>query len=502
MTNLSAWKMVGVVLVLCTVTAIAAQGQTYQSRPFDWTNGAVPEAALAQGTDGNFYGVTVAGGLYGWGTVFKISPAGKLTTLHSFCAQLIGDTCTDGESPESQMVEINGKLYGTTPDGGAYTDCGFSSCGTVFTIAANGAFATLYTFCSLPNCADGSNPNGLIEGANGNLYGVTTNGGTNNEGTIFEITPDGVLTTVYTFCSLPNCADGSWPTGVIPAADGNFYGGTWRGGAYADGTLFKATSQGALTTLYSFCSESGCADGANPTGSLIQGINGDFYGMTFDGGIDNWGTIFQLTSSGTLTTLHVFCAEGNCDDGTQPYAGLVQGTDGNLYGTTFSGGKGGDRHCASCGTAFVINPTSGDLTTLYDFCSQTNCKDGAHPGAALIQATTGNFYGTAANGGNFGPDQNCAPEGGCGAVFSLSVALGPFVKTEPDFGKTGREISILGNNLTGATALTFNAIPASFTVVSDTFIKATIPSGATTGYVTVTTPSGTLTSNVPFQVVK
>jgi uncharacterized repeat protein (TIGR03803 family) len=503
MGRLSTWKTTGAVLMLCGATAIVASAQTYQSRQFDWTNGAGPQAALMQGSDGNFYGATDGGGDYQFGTVFKVSPAGKLTTLHSFCAQQILDSCTDGESPDSQMVQTHGRLYGTTPNGGAINGCGFTSCGTVFTITTDGAFATLYTFCSLPNCADGSNPYGLIEGANENLYGITSGGGTNQEGTIFEITSDGELTTIYIFCSLSNCADGSYPTSLMLAADGNFYGTTWRGGTYDSGTFFRVTSAGVLTTLYSFCSRSGCADGALPVPPLIQGVDGDFYGMTFGGGSDNWGTVFQLTSSGMLTTLHTFCSEENCEDGVQPYAGFVQGTDGNLYGTTYSGGRSSNRHCGNgCGTAFVISPTTGSLTTLYDFCSQTKCRDGASPAVALIQATNGAFYGAAVSGGNFGQDQSCAPESGCGTLFSLSVGLGPFVEMNPGFGKDGRDIGIQGNDLTGTTAVTFNGTLATFTVQSSTFVKATVPAGATTGYVTVTTPSGTLTSNVPFHVIK
>jgi uncharacterized repeat protein (TIGR03803 family) len=192
-----------------------------------------------------------------------------------------------------------------------------------------------------------------------------------------------------------------------------------------------------------------------------------------------------MTPAGALTTLHIFTRV----DGAQLFAGLIQATDGNFYGTTNGGGANGQ------GTAFKMT-SNGVLTTLYNFCSESGCVDGAGPEAALVQATNGKLYGTTGGGGT----GTCAPYG-CGTAFSLSLGLQPFIATAPTLGEAGKSVIILGTNLTGATSVTFNAAPATFTVGSATYIKTTVPAEATTGPIQVVTPSGTLTSNVNFQVL-
>ena len=196
--------------------------------------------------------------------------------------------------------------------------------------------------------------------------------------------------------------------------------------------------------------------------------------------------MFKITPAGTLTTLYSFCSEAYCSDGAYPSASqpLARGTDGNFYGTTFMGGTG------SAGTLFEVTP-EGTLTTLHSFCYSISCRDGAGPDAGLMQATDGNFYGTASQGGL-----------GSGTAFSLSVGLGPFVETVPTAGKVGTKVIILGNNLKGTTSVAFNGTEAKFEVVSDTEITTSVPGGATTGYVTVTTPKRKLQSNVVFRVTK
>jgi len=271
--------------------------------------------------------------------------------------------------------------------------------------------------------------------------------------------------------------------GLVQATNGDLYGTTEAGGANGYGTVFKITPSGTLTTLYSFCSQSGCPDGSYPGGGLVQATNRDLYGTTYSGGANGGGTIFKITPSGTLTTLYSFCSQSGCTDGEHSRAGLVQATDGDLYGTTVNGGANGD------GTIFKITP-SGTLTTLYSFCSQSGCTDGEIPLAGLVQATDGDLYGTTEVGGLvYG-----------GAVFSLSVGLGPFVETLPTSGKVGATVEILGTDLTGATGVTFNSAAAVFTVVSPSLITTTVPADATTGKVQVVTPGGTLSSNVPFRV--
>jgi uncharacterized repeat protein (TIGR03803 family) len=490
MTKLNVWNRACAVLLLFAATAIASPAQTFTTRfSFDFfSDGADPTfPSLVQGLDGSLYGTTSFGGPNGGGTVFRITPEGTLTTLYNFC---VSDGCNvaHGQYPEGGVVQGNdGNIYGTTEYGGAN-----AIWGTVFKITRNTRLRTLYSFCPLPGCSDGSDPvAGLVQATNGNFYG-TTSGGGNGWGTVFSITSGGTFTNVYAFCALPSCADGGEPlAGLTEGTDGNLYGTTSRYGAHRDaGTIFKLTLGGEFKTLYNFCSHkrgSQCRDGQYPQMALVEGTDGNFYGSTNAGGENgpnsNGGTIFKITPHGALTTIYSFCSQIDCTDGESPISTLVQGTDGNFYGTTqFSSG-------GPVGTIFRITP-EGALTTLYTFCSQTDCADGGAPLAGLVQATNGKFYGATSTGGadNYG------------TAFSLDVGLGPFVETLPTVGKAGRPVYILGTNLTGATAVSFNGTAARFTVVSATEITATAPTGATTGFVSVTTPSGILTSNKQFQV--
>jgi uncharacterized repeat protein (TIGR03803 family) len=477
---------------------MALPAQTFTTlHNFDGTDGATPAAGLVQGTNGDGYGTTEYGGANcapaGCGTVFKITASGALTTLYSFCAQ---SGCVDGSYPEAGLVQAtNGDFYGTTVDGG--TNGG----GTIFKVTPSGTLTTLYSFCAQSRCTDGSFPlAGLIQATNGDLYGTTVNGGTTSDGehdagagTVFRITLGGTLTTLYSFGRAET--DGKFPDGgIVQAADGDFYGTTYSGGTRRlYGTVFKITPSGTLTMLYSFCSQTNCADGANPLAGFVQATNGDLYGTAGYGGIAGDGepyvgdgTVFKITTGGALTTLYSFCALSGCTDGKFPGTGVVQATNGDLYGTTLYGGGNGQ------GTVFNLTP-GGALTTLYSFCAQSGCTDGAGPIAGLVQATNGEFYGTT-SGLTSSPVNH-------GTVFSLSVGLGPFVKTLPTSGTVGAAVKILGSDLTAATSVTFNGTTATFSVASPSLITTTVPTGATTGTVAVVTSRGTLSSNVPFRVL-
>jgi uncharacterized repeat protein (TIGR03803 family) len=483
------------VFLLWAAAAVGLPAQTFTSLySFDGTDGNGPFAGLIQGTDGNLYGTTEAGGTQNDGTVFSITPSGTLKLLYSFCSL---SECADGNKPYAGLVQAtNGDLYGTTWVGGSNSACPLNSgCGTVFKITSSGKLTTLHSFGYTD---DGANPYaGLVQGTNGTFYGTNV-GGANGYGTVFSITPSGTLTTLHSFCPNPEegCADGASPYGgLVQATNGDFYGTTYDGGASNDGTVFKITPSGTLTTLYDFCTLGGeCADGEFPYSSLVHGADGDFFGTTVYGGTGQGpnGTIFKITPSGKLTTLYSFCSLSNCADGETPYAGLVQGTDGNFYGTASQGGANGDicinGNPHSCGTVFKITP-SGAMSTLHSF----DGTDGWSPYAGVFQATNGTFYGTTEYGGAV--DNS-------GTVFSLSVGLVPFVETLPISGKVGATVKILGTDLTGATSVTFNGTSQpTFTVVSASEITTSIPTGATTGTVQVVTPtSGTLSSNVPFTV--
>ncbi len=442
---------------------------------FNYSNGSFPYAAQVQGTDGNLYGTTSGGGAQNSGTVFKISQSGAFTELYSFCS-LSG--CGDGENPEGGLVQASdGNYYGTTSAGGAY------GWGTVFRITAKGVLTTLYSFCPEAGCVDGATPvPSLVQATNGLLYGTTSGGGASGNGAVFEITISGTLTTLYSFCSFANCSDGGNPQGaLIQGNDGDLYGTTVSGGANGSGTVYRITLAGAHSVVYNFCSLTGCSDGQDPYSALVEDSKGNFYGTTRLGGVNGVGTVFKLNSSGKLITLYAFCSVSGCADGSEPFfAGLAAGTDGNYYGTTDLGGVG-------FGTLYKIGP-QGTFTTLYSFGTESG--DGLNPYAALMQATNGSFFGTTYGGGT----------GGVGAIFSLSVGLGAFVEVSPAIGKVGAPVKVLGTTLTGTTSVAFNGIAATFKVVSPSLIATTVPAGATTGFVQVVTPSGTLSSNVPFRV--
>jgi uncharacterized repeat protein (TIGR03803 family) len=479
-------RMACIILLVCAVT-ISASAQLTTLASFDKTDGrdpGWPAAPFVQGTNGNFYGTTAAGGVSDEGTVFEMSPAGKIVTLYSFCSQ---PGCSDGAGPNAGLIQAtNGNLYGTTDGGGS------NNFGTVFEITPAGKLTTLYRFCSLSGCPDGANPSaGLIQAADGDLYGTTCCGGANGNGTVFKITRAGVLTTLASLDGT-NGTDPAFGS-LIQATNGDFYGTTIAGGANVGcgssrgcGTVFRMTPGGKLTTIYSFCAQPNCTDGDELFGGLVQGSDGNLYGTTAVGGANGYGTVFELTLTGKLRTLHSF----DYADGAYPEAALIQGTDGKFYGTASEGGANG-----VAGTLFSITP-AGTLTTLYNFCSESNCADGTGPFESLMQATNGVFYGTTFAGGS---STNCI--GGCGTAFSLSTGLGPFIETRLSTGKAGAPVIVFGNNLTGTTAVNFNGTPSAFTVLSETEIQTTVPTGATTGFVTVATPSGTLTSNKPFQVI-
>lgn len=445
------------VFLLWTATAFVLPAQTFTTlHNFDGTDGSNPAAAPIQGPDGNLYGTTVLEA-NGAGSVYKITPTGTLTTIHSF-------TGPDGFEINGPLVlATDGNFYDTTVAGG-----GGLSQGTVFKITPSGAFTSLYSFCPLgPPCVDGYNPEaGLTEGTDGNLYGTTFWAGTADIscGTIFKISPSGTLTTLLSL----DWGDGCNPWGApIEAPNGNFYGTT-------NISAYKMTPGGMVTTLATFDGP----DGYAPRQPILAS-DGNFYGTTLYVNDAGPGIIFKMTPSGNLTTIYTFCTLSGCSDGESPYDALVQATDGNLYGTTSAGGANGD------GTVFQITRT-GTLTTLHSF----DGTDGATPYAGLFQATNGILYGATSGGG----------ANGDGTVFSLDLGLGPFVETVPAVGPVGLGVRILGTNLTGATSVTFNGTAAAFTVVSRSLIRATVPAGAATGSVQVTTPSGTLTSNAAFRV--
>ncbi len=450
---------------------VASPAQTFTTlASFDQADGAGPATgmSLIQGLDGNLYGTTESPSV-----VFEVTPSGILSVVYKGLAQSTGGV----------VQTTDGNFYGTTHGGGKYNK------GTVFEVTPNGVLTTLHNFGG----SSGWYPfAGLIQANDGSFYGTAYTGGPNGGGTIFKITSNHNLKVLYSFCSQAKCTDGNGPEGtLIQATDGSLYGTTVQGGINDSGTVFKITPSGTFTTLYSFCSQTRCADGYEPAAGLVQAANGKFYGTTGANGANGvGGTVFSITAGGALTTLYSFCAQTNCTDGAGPQASLIQATDGNFYGTTSEGGIACSFFDYGCGTVFKITAT-GELTTLYSFCPETDCPDGAVP-AGLLQSTNGIIYGSTFLGGASND----------GSVFSLAVGLGPFVEALPYAAKVGTMVNVLGQGLTEANAVSFNGVVAKFYIISDTRILATVPKGATTGTLTVTTPSGKLKSNKKFRVLR
>jgi uncharacterized repeat protein (TIGR03803 family) len=391
-------------------------------------DGAYPSAGLIA-VNGTLYGTTTEGGGtgcggQGCGTVFSLAPAtGTETVLHSFCSR---SNCRDGAFPQAALTDVKGMLYGTTGGGGMGTGCGDSDgCGTVFSLdPGTGAEKVLYSFCTYPTCVDGADPAAGLVAVKGKLYGTTLEGGGCSDfgwcGTVFVVDPrQRAEQVLHTFCSQEGCADGAFPYAGLIAVNGTLYGATVGGGRTACryvsdgcGTVFSLDpGTEAETVLYTFCNEANCADGANPTDSVIS-VNGTLYGTTHDGGDagcdGTCGTVFALDpATGTETVVYAFCQQEDCTDGAFPHAGVID-VKGTFYGTTAYGARTGCPQTGDCGTVYSVDPGTGAETVLYAFCSLTNCTDGWSPQAGLTDVN-GTLYGTTYGGGT----------GGVGTVFAI-----------------------------------------------------------------------------------
>jgi uncharacterized repeat protein (TIGR03803 family) len=297
----------------------------------------------------------------------------------------------NGENPYGGVISDKaGNLYGTTSAGGSVHACHRHGCGTIYKVAPDGTQTTLYTF---NGGSDGAQPLGLVLDGAGNLFGATEDGGDpscgkGNCGTVFKLTPDGTKTILHNF---EGGSDGIEPwAGLLLGKDGNLYGTTSGGGIQNGGIVFKISPGGAETVLYSFCSQSQCMDGGSPVAALISDKAGNLYGTTLGGGTTGWGTVFKLATNGAETVLYSFCGvQDTCEDGAQPYAGVTMDASGNLYGTTEFGGE------YNFGTIFKVDQ-GGNETVLHSFFPPA---DGGSPEVGVILDKAGNLYGTAP----FGP---------------------------------------------------------------------------------------------------
>lgn len=454
---------VTILIIFLVVLSSAIHAQTYTLLYNLGTNAGEPVnpewmGLFAQGRDGNLYTTAPAGGANLFGAVFQLTPSGAMKTLWSFANK------DDGAFPNSGLtLGTDGSLYGTTSVGGSI---GY---GTIFKITSAGVFTTLHAF---NGNTEGDQPESPpIQGPDGNYYGTTSDGGNAVFGTVYKMTPAGVVTVIYTFGGALR-----YPEALVLGTDGNFYGTAGGGSGSPYGAVFKITPGGKLTILHNFVND----DGKSPLGALIQASDGNFYGTTRGGGPDGLGVIYKMTPAGVLTVIHEFHETDGFGYG--PFSGVIQATDGKLYGTTIGPSHGVLYQIGLDGTYVIVHNFTG--------------IDGQNPQVAPFQHTAGKQFGDTAAGGTGNMGCNT-----CGVLYSLDMGLGPFVSMVNWMGKVGQAVEILGQGLTGTTKVSFNGTAASFKVVSDTYLTATLPAGATTGLVKVTTPGGALVSNRKFLVL-
>jgi uncharacterized repeat protein (TIGR03803 family) len=523
LSNSTLLALIAAVVLFALLHAPSAHAQLTELYPFQYNSGTTsnypdgenPMAELIQGADGNYYTTTNTGGagtcpggagqIQGCGAVVEITPAGVLSVLYSFPYDAATSTSPDGLFPEAGLVQgPDGNFYGVASEGGTGgLSCGdttgLSGCGTVFKLTKSGTLTVLHSFCGGGGCGslttDGAEPAGrMVFGTNGELYGTTYEGGLAdglyNQGTIFRISRSGSYEILHLFTGAADTGDGENPTaGLTLASNGDFYGTTEYGGASGYGTIFKMTPAGKVTVLHSFANND--PNGQQPIGALVQASNGNLYGTCYDGGANGWGTVFSISLSGTFQKLYDFSqAAGNV--GNLPRAGLIQASDGNLYGTAWEGGAFGE------GSIYQITTTGTPTATLE--ASFDPSVTGFAAVDVLVQGDDGQLYVTLQDNG--GSNSDGVQDQGAISVLDLGLDPPPpaISSFSPTSGNVGAKVTIEFGPYVGATSVTFNGVSAKFVVEGSEFITATVPTGATTGPISVTTSGGTVTSTKSFTV--
>lgn len=453
---------------------------------FASSDGSSCNSGLTLGSDGNFYGACTSGGTNGAGTVYKVSPSGTFTLLHAFIAN-----GSDGQSPSAPPIEArDGNFYGTTQGGG--TDGN----GAIYKVTPSGTETVIASFGGLTY---GLPIAPLVLGADGNLYGSCQIASNEAIGNIFKVTTGGKLTVIYTF--LPGGSMGTQPiAALVQGSDGNFYGSTYYGGTNNEGVLFKVTPGGKLTVLHSFSS---ATDGQNPQVAMAAASDGNFYGVTFTGGANNLGTLYKLTSKGVFSVPYTF--DGSVRSNP---ASLMQHTGGVLYGVTRTGGTD------SLGLAFSANAGAPAFASLVSTAGKEQTQAGIL-GQGFTSGSVVKFGGTQATkitltGTTF--ISATVPTGALTGTVTVTAGkttltsrtqfhVTPTIKSfNPTSGTVGTPVTITGTGLLQATKVTFNGTSATFTVTSDSQISTSVPTGATTGRIAITTNGGTAISAQSFTV--
>jgi uncharacterized repeat protein (TIGR03803 family) len=432
--------------------------QTYTDM-YDFNNStgccAYNPSLLAQGEDGNIYGATTSGGTNGRGVIFRMTPSGTMSVIYNF-------DFAHGSGPQGGLsLGLDGNFYGTTYQGGA------NSAGTVYRISPSGGFTSLYSFTNGPDGAYPRTP--PVQAPDGNLYGGAGNG---TVPALYKLTPAGVFSVVT---NLPS----QTYSPMLVGTDGNLYGMTLYGGTFNRGAIFQFSPKTKkLKIIHSF----DVTNGGQPEGPLVQGVDGALYGTASTGGTLSGGVIFKVTMGGAYTVLYNFSATSPVS-GASPLAGLVQGSDGFLYGVASVGGANNK------GTLFKMSTKGTGFTVLHHFESTT----GSSPLATPLLHTTGKIYGLTFGGGT---------RGDYGVFYSLDAGLKPFVSEFISFsGKVGATVGILGQGFSNATGVKFGAGPGTYVVNTDSFLTAKVGSGAMTGVITVLEHSGNLATPQKYKVI-
>ena len=499
------FKIFGSAVIALSFSAASLNTQAAVSfnvlHDFAGPDGRYPTGQLAQGRDGWLYGTTYSG--FGTtqtvdGVAFKIKPDGtSFTIIHKFLHY-----SNEGSWPLGGLSSgRDGNFYGVTqayakqPSGIRIS----GSAGAIYKMTPAGVVSTLYTFNDTPvtNLYDARWA--PIQAPDGNLYGTTVRGGKNNKGVVYRLNPvTKALTVLHHFEN--NQIDGYTPQApLLWAQDGNLYGTTNRGGndsTFGSGTVYKINPNGTnYKVLYNF----NLLNGIWPLGPIAQGNDGNFYGATERGGTNRGnslsGTIYKLTPQGVHTTLRSLSGVGAAFAlGSAPATGLVLGSDGSFYGTTYFGGL---PPSSGCGVLFKTSP-SGVYSALHPMSQRI---DGCFNESFIAQSslflhTNGQLYGLATVGGASVAGQAVD----AGTVFRLGNGLPAFIKPDTDAAKVGATVGLLGD-FTGVTKVTFNGVNAGFTKASNTFITAQVPVGAKTGAIVVTKGTAQVKSLKPFVVL-
>jgi uncharacterized repeat protein (TIGR03803 family) len=473
---------------LGTLFKITASGTLTTLYSFDGSVGEYPFGGVTLGTDGNFYGTTNRGGSAGFGSIYKVTPAGVVTSPHSFT------NTGDGTNPAAAPVLGNdGNFYGSTSG----VDVNVTEANsTIYKLTPSGGFTVLHT---LNPATDGSSAGPLTLGADGSFYGGTASGGVNGWGTLFKVTTSGAFTLLHSFANL---ADGRQGATLAQASNGTFYGTTYLGGANSAGVVFKISPTGTFTKLHDL---NGTTEGTGVTGNMILATDGNFYNVALSNGANGGGTLFKVSSAGVFTKVLDF---GGSNEGVSPGTGLLQATSGLFYGSTENGGTG------NASVFYSLNQSLAPFASLVSTTGREGAKIGIL-GQGFSASSGVKFGGVAATAvTRTGTTFLTATVPAAALTGSVTVVTGRTTLTSaqsfkvtptltsftPTSGPVGTLVTLAGTGLTQTTKVTFTGKSASFTVISDTEVTASVPTGAATGKIAVTTKGGTASSKTSFTV--